>query len=106
MPVTMQQIPMEHGLLLAAILFILGLIGVLTRRNLVFVLMSLEVMLNATALAFVVAGARWGGTDGQIMFLMIISLAAAEVAIGLGLVLQLFHKFKTLDLDVLSKMKG
>ncbi len=106
MPVTMQQIPMEHGLLLAAILFVLGLIGVLTRRNLVFVLMSLEIMLNATALAFVVAGSRWGGTDGQIMFLMIISLAAAEVAVGLGLVLQLFHKFKTLDLDVLSKMKG
>jgi NADH-quinone oxidoreductase subunit K len=106
MPVTMQQIPMEHGLLLAAILFALGLIGVLTRRNLVFVLMSLEIMLNAAALAFIVAGSRWGGTDGQIMFLMIISLAAAEVAIGLGLVLQLFHKFKTLDLDVLSKMKG
>jgi NADH-quinone oxidoreductase subunit K len=106
MPVTMQQIPMEYGLLLAAILFALGLIGVLTRRNLVFVLMSLEIMLNATALAFIAAGSRWGGTDGQIMFLMIISLAAAEVAIGLGLVLQLFHKFKTLDLDVLSKMKG
>ncbi len=106
MPVTMQQIPMEHGLLLAAILFTLGLVGVLTRRNLVFVLMSLEIMLNATGLAFIVAGSRWGGTDGQIMFLMIISLAAAEVAVGLGLVLQLFHKFRTLDLDVLSKMKG
>jgi NADH-quinone oxidoreductase subunit K len=104
--VLMQQIPMEHGLLLAAVLFALGLVGVLTRRNLVFVLMSLEIMLNATALAFVVAGSRWGGTDGQIMFLMIISLAAAEVAVGLGLVLQLFHKFKTLDLDVLAKMKG
>ena len=106
MPITMQQIPMEYGLLLAAILFALGLIGVLTRRNIVFVLMSLEIMLNATGLAFIVAGSRWGGTDGQIMFLMIISLAAAEVAVGLGLVLQLFHKFKTLDLDVLSKMKG
>ena len=106
MPVTMQQIPMEYGLLLAAILFTLGLVGVLTRRNLVFVLMSLEIMLNATGLAFIVAGSRWGGTDGQVMFLMIISLAAAEVAVGLGLVLQLFHKFKTLDLDVLSKMKG
>ena len=106
MPITMQQIPMEHGLLLAAILFALGLIGVLTRRNIVFVLMSLEIMLNATGLAFIVAGSRWGGTDGQVMFLMIISLAAAEVAVGLGLVLQLFHKFKTLDLDVLSKMKG
>ena len=104
--VTMQPIPMEHGLILAAVLFILGLIGVLTRRNMVFVLMSLEVMLNAAALAFIVAGARWDQTDGQIMFLMIISLAAAEVAVGLGLVLQLFHRFKTLDLDVLGKMKG
>jgi len=92
--------------MLAAILFALGLIGVLTRRNMVFVLMSLEIMLNAAALAFVVAGARWGQADGQIMFLMILSLAAAEVAVGLALVLQMFQRFKTLDLDVLSKMKG
>jgi NADH-quinone oxidoreductase subunit K len=102
----MQAIPMEHGLILAAILFVLGLIGVLTRRNMVFVLMCLEIMLNAAALAFIVAGARWGKADGQIMFLMIISLAAAEVAVGLALVLQMFQRFKTLDLDVLSKMKG
>jgi NADH-quinone oxidoreductase subunit K len=102
----MQAIPMEHGLILAAILFALGLIGVLTRRNMVFVLMSLEIMLNAAGLAFIVAGARWGQADGQIMFLMIISLAAAEVAVGLALVLQMFQRFKTLDLDVLSKMKG
>lgn len=104
--ITMQLVPMEHGLLLAAVLFVLGLIGVLTRRNIIFVLMSLEIMLNAAALAFIVAGSRWGETDGQIMFLMILSLAAAEVAVGLGLVLQLFNRFKTLDLDVLSKMKG
>lgn len=104
--ITMQQIPLEHGLLLAAILFILGLVGVLTRRNIIFVLMSLEIMLNAAALAFIAAGSRWGDTDGQVMFLMIISLAAAEVAVGLGLVIQLFNRFKTLDLDVLSKMKG
>jgi len=107
MPViSMQSIPMEHGLLLAAILFILGMVGVLTRRNIIFVLMSLEIMLNAVALAFITAGARWAESDGQIMFLMIISLAAAEVAIGLGLVLQLFNRYKTLDLDILSKMKG
>lgn len=103
---TMQPVPMEHGLLLAAILFILGLVGVMTRRNIIFVLMSLEVMLNATALAFIVAGSRWAQADGQVMFMMILSLAAAEVAIGLGLVLQLFNRYKTLDLDVLSKMKG
>jgi NADH-quinone oxidoreductase subunit K len=104
--ITMQAVPMEHGLLLAAILFVLGMIGALTRRNLVFVLMSLEIMLNATGLAFIVASSRWGQVDGQIMFLMIISLAAAEVAVALGLVLQLFHKRKTLDIDVLSEMKG
>jgi NADH-quinone oxidoreductase subunit K len=104
--ITMQPVPMEHGLLLAAILFILGLVGVLTRRNLVFVLMSLEIMLNATGLAFIVASSRWGQVDGQIMFLMIISLAAAEVAVALGLVLQLFHKRKTLDINILGDMKG
>ena len=106
MNVMMQEIPLEHGLILATILFLLGLVGVLTRRNLIFVLMSLEIMLNAAGLAFVVGASRWGEADGQVMFLMILSLAAAEVAIGLGLVLQLFHKYKTLDLDSLSKMKG
>ena len=106
MTVMMQAIPLEHGLILATILFLLGLVGVLTRRNLIFVLMSLEIMLNATGLAFIVGASRWGEADGQVMFLMILSLAAAEVAIGLGLVLQLFHKHKTLDLDSLNKMKG
>jgi NADH-quinone oxidoreductase subunit K len=106
MTVMMQAIPLEHGLILATILFLLGLVGVLTRRNLIFVLMSLEIMLNAAGLAFVVGASRWGEADGQVMFLMILSLAAAEVAIGLGLVLQLFNKYKTLDLDTLNKMRG
>ena len=67
----MESIPLEHGLILAAILFSIGLIGVLTRRNIVFVLMSLEIMLNAGGLAFIVAASRWGHAEGQIMFLMI-----------------------------------
>ncbi len=106
MTVMMQEIPLEHGLILATILFLLGLVGVLTRRNLIFVLMSLEIMLNAAGLAFVIGASRWGEADGQVMFLMILSLAAAEVAIGLGLVLQLFNKHKTLDLNTLNKMRG
>ena len=101
-----QSIPMEHGLILAAILFVLGLIGVLARRNIVFMLMSVEIMLNAVGLAFVVAGARWGQVDGQIMFLFILTMAAAEVSVGLALVLQMYHSFKTLDTDVISNMKG
>ena len=73
MTVMMQEIPLEHGLILATILFLLGLVGVLTRRNLIFVLMSLEIMLNAAGLAFVVGASRWGEADGQVMFLMILS---------------------------------
>ncbi|PQA47686.1 NADH-quinone oxidoreductase subunit NuoK [Amnimonas aquatica] len=102
----MTGIPMEHGLALAAVLFVLGLAGVLVRRNILFMLMSLEVMMNAAALAFVVAGARWGQPDGQVMFIMILSLAAAEASVGLAIVLQLHRRFKTLDIDSASEMKG
>ncbi|GFZ83151.1 NADH-quinone oxidoreductase subunit K [Pseudohongiella nitratireducens] len=104
--VTMQAVPMSHGLILAAILFLLGLAGLLVRRNLVFALLSLEVMLNAAGLAFIVGASRWGNVDGQVMFLLILTLAAAEVAVGLALVLQLFRRHGTVDLDVLSEMKG
>lgn len=102
----MTGVPIEHGLLLAAILFSLGLLGVLVRRNIIFVLMSMEVMFNAVGLAFVTAGSRWVEADGQIMFMLVLTLAAAEVAVGLALVLQLYKRFRTLDLDVLSKLKG
>jgi NADH-quinone oxidoreductase subunit K len=102
----MNEIPMEFGLLLSVVLFALGLIGVLVRRNLIMILMSLEVVLNATGLAFIVAGSRWGEADGQIMFLLILTLAAAEVGIGLGLALQIFHRFHTLDADSVNEMQG
>lgn len=102
----MANIPFEHGLILAAILFVIGMVGLLTRRNIVFVLMSLEIMLNACGLAFIVASARWEHAEGQVMFLMILTLAAAEVAVGLGLIIQLYRRFHTVDIDVLSEMKG
>jgi len=93
-------------LLLAAILFALGLIGLLVRRNLIFILMSIEVMLNAAGLAFVVAGSRWAQPDGQVMFIFILATAAAEVSVGLALLLQLYHRYKTLDADAASLMRG
>jgi NADH-quinone oxidoreductase subunit K len=68
--------------------------------------MSLEVMLNAAGLAFVVAGARWQQPDGQVVFLFILAMAAAEVAVGLALLLLLYHRFKSLDADAASEMKG
>jgi len=92
--------------MVASMLFALGLLGLLVRRNVLFVLMSLEVMLNAAALAFVSAGARWGQPDGQIMFVLIVTLAASEAAVGLALVLQVYRRYVSLDLDGLSGMKG
>ena len=102
----MELVPLREGFMLAGVLFALGLIGVLVRRNLIFILMSIEVMLNAAGLAFVVAGARWGQPDGQVMFLFILAMAAAEVSVGLALVLELYRQYKSLDTDAISRMKG
>jgi NADH-quinone oxidoreductase subunit K len=104
--VGMLQVPMSYGLILATILFALGMAGLLVRRNVVFILMSIEIMLNAAGLAFVTAGARWGQADGQVMFLLILATAGAEVSVGLALVLLLYRRFKTLDIDSASDMRG
>jgi len=100
------NIPMEQGLLLAAVLFCIGLGGVLLRRDIIFMLLSIEVMLNAAGLAFIVAGAKWGQADGQVMFIFILTMAAAEVSVGLALIIQMFMKFKSIDTDVASTMNG
>ena len=102
----MAIIPIEHGLMLAAILFIIGLVGVLVRRNILYMLMSVEIMLNAAGLAFIVAGARWSQPDGQIMFMIILTMAAAEVAVALALVLRFYRQFQTLDTDAANTMRG
>jgi NADH-quinone oxidoreductase subunit K len=102
----MHPVPTDLGLGLAGLLFMLGLVGVLARRNVIFILMSIEIMLNAAGLAFVVAGARWQQADGQVMFLFILAMAAAEVSVGLALVLRLYRQWGTLDADVASSMRG
>ncbi|ANE49556.1 NADH-quinone oxidoreductase subunit K [Flavisolibacter tropicus] len=100
MPITAQAI-----LIVAAILFILGLVGVLTRKNIIFILVSLEIMLNAAGMAFIAAGAKWGQPDGQIMFLFILAMAASEVSVGLALIMQAYHQHKTLDVDQLTALR-
>ena len=102
----MNSVSGEFVLLLSGILFALGLTGVLMRRNIIFILMSVEIMLNAAGLAFVVAAARWHQPDGQVMFIFILAMAAAEVSVGLALVLRFFHSFKTLDADAAGRMRG
>ena len=97
---------LQFGLGLAAVLFLIGFAGLIARRNLIFMLMSIEIMFNAAGLAFVVAGQRWQQPDGQIMFLFILAVTAAELAVALALVLAVQHHYRTLDADAISRMRG
>jgi NADH-quinone oxidoreductase subunit K len=99
-------VPIGHALVLASILFVLGLGALLVRRNVVFMLIAVEVMLNAAGLAFVAAGAKLGVAEGQVMLLFILVIAAAEVSVGLALVLRLRRAFGTLDIDAASRLRG
>lgn len=94
------------GILLAAALFAVGLAGLMVRRNIIFMLFGLEIMLNAAGLAFIAAGFARGDADGQIMFLFILAMAAAEVSVGLALVLQFYHRARTLDVDAAARLRG
>ncbi len=101
----MNAIPASPALILAGILFCIGLFTLLVRRNVIFMLLALEIMLNACGLAFIVAGAHWGRADGQVMFIFVLAMAATEVAVGLALVLQVHRLFHSLDADLLSRMR-
>ena len=105
------MIPLEHVIALSAILFGLGVVGVLVRRNVIVVLMSIELMLNAANLAFVGFNRAWPGIegapalDGQIFVLMVIAVAAAEVAVGLGIVLSMVRNRDSVDLEEASLLR-
>ncbi len=102
----MTAIPVDQGLMLAGVLFALGLVGLLVRRNVIFTLMAIEVMLNASGLALVSAGAAWRQADGQVMFVFVLAMAAAEVSVGLALVLQMYRQNGSLDADAARRMRG
>jgi NADH-quinone oxidoreductase subunit K len=99
-------VSIEMIMLLAGLLFVLGIAGVIIRKNIILMLLSVEIMINAAALAFVGAGSHWGQPDGQVMFIFILAMAAAEVSVGLALILQIYHQHKSLDMDKLKEMKG
>ncbi len=102
----MAAVPTGHVLIVAAMLVCIGTFGILLRRNLLFMLLSLEVMLNGAALAFVGAGARWEQPDGQVFVIFIMAMAAAEVAVGLALILQIYRCGSSLDADGLDMLRG
>ncbi len=102
----MITLPLEHILFLATSLFVIGFIGVISRKNTLFILMSLEVMLNAVGVGLIGAGSVWQQADGQVMFILILTLAAAEVAVGLALLIRMQRRLKSLDIDLLNKLRG
>ena len=101
----MLTVPLETQLIFAGILFLIGLIGLLVRRNMIFMLMSIEIMFNSAGMVFIMASTHWKQPDGQVMFIFILSVTAVEVAIALALILQVYHHYKTLDADAINKLK-
>jgi NADH-quinone oxidoreductase subunit K len=105
----MNALPMpslNSYLILSAILFSIGTVGVFLRRNLITILLSIEVMLNAVNLSFVAVGRYFGRVDGQIIVFFVMTVAAAEAAVGLAIVIALFRHKGTLNPDAFTDLKG
>ncbi len=100
------MVPTNYFLVLSAVLFLLGVLGVLVRRNALVIYMSIELMLNAANLAFVAFAAADGGLEGQLAVFFVMTVAAAEVAVGLALLVTVFRTKKTIDIDTLHQLKG
>lgn len=100
------MIPVAYYLALSAVLFVLGILGVLIRRNPLVIFMSLELMFNAGNLAFVTFARMLGGLTGQIAVFFVMTIAAAEVAIGLALMVEIFRQRHIVDMDQLNSLKG
>lgn len=100
------MVPVTYYLALSATMFVLGILGVLLRRNALIIFMSLELMFNAGNLAFVTFARMYGGMTGQIIVFFVMTVAAAEVAIGLALMVEIFRHRRSIDMDQLNSMKG
>ena len=100
------MVPTEYYVMLSALLFTIGVTGVLTRRNALVVFMSVELMLNSANLALVAFSRRWNHVDGQILTFFVITVAAAEVAVGLALLVGIFRTRRTTNVDEVNTMHG
>ena len=100
------EITVEHYLVLSAILFLIGAFGVITRKNILIVLMCLELMLNAANLAFVAFSRALDDMTGHVFMIMSLTVAAAEVAVGLALVVAIYKYKESLNIDLLKLLKG
>lgn len=100
------MVPIEHYIVLSAILFLIGVMGVLTRRNAIVIFMSIELMLNAANLLFVAFSQKFMELNGQIFVFFVMTVAAAEVAVGLALIVAIFRSRSSINIDEMSNLKG
>lgn len=100
------MITLSHYLLLSAICFCIGLFGVLRRTNILMLFFATEILLNAINIGFIAIGSYLADLNGEMFALFIIAIAAAEIAVGLGLVVIWYKKYHTLDISTLSRLKG
>jgi NADH-quinone oxidoreductase subunit K len=100
------MLPVDYYVGLSAILFTIGAMGVLIRRNAIVIFMSVELMLNAANLAFVAFARSYEAVSGQIFVFFVMTVAAAEVAVGLALIVAIFHTKQSIDVDQMNSMKG
>jgi NADH-quinone oxidoreductase subunit K len=99
-------VPINHYILLSTIIFIIGIIGVLTRRNAIVIFMSIELMLNAVNLLLAAFSAYRGDPNGQIFVFFIMAVAAAEVAVGLAIIVMIYRNTDSIDINFLNKLKN
>jgi NADH-quinone oxidoreductase subunit K len=97
--------PISYFMVLSGILFAIGVVGVLIRRNIIVMFMSIELMLNAVNLAFIAMARRLGSMDGQVIVFFVITVAAAEAAVGLGIIISLFRNRATVNADELNLLR-
>ena len=100
------MIGLSHYLVLSAILFSIGLVGVIRRRNLLMLFFATEIMLNAANIAFAAISSYYNDLTGQIFAFFIVAIAASEVAVGLGLLILLYKRYGTIDLEKITMLKG
>ncbi|HJO33297.1 MAG: NADH-quinone oxidoreductase subunit NuoK [Anaerolineales bacterium] len=100
------MIPTTYYLALSALLFSIGVVGVLVRRNAIIIFMAIELMLNSANLAFVAYAHEFGTLDGQIMVFFVMTVAAAEVAVGLALIVAIFRSKASIDVDQVNLLRG
>jgi len=102
---TIQSVPLNHYILFCSLIFAIGVIGVLIRRNVIVIMMSIELMLNSVNLLLVVFSVFFGDASGQVFVFFVMALAAAEVAVGLAIIMMVYRNTRSIDIDILNRLR-